>query len=179
MSIPTSLAADPASAGLEALRTANREFTRRYPGETGGRQPVHTVYGGGHLFRADTAAKLGAVARKALEEYASESTEFARAVGIPANLAKTVYERVSAKLGREPVEDFRIDFEDGYGNRPDAEEDVHVASAAREVTAGMSARTLPPFVGIRIKTFTEELYARSSRTLDIFLSSLVEASGCR
>jgi hypothetical protein len=94
-------------------------------------------------------------------------------------LAHTVYARVVEKLRREPVEDFRIDFEDGYGNRPDAEEDGHAVSAAKEVAAGMKAGTLPPFIGIRIKTFSEELYARSSRTLDIFLSTLLEESGGR
>src|SRR5919107_1960674 len=94
-------------------------------------------------------------------------------------LAHKVYARVVEKLRREPVEDFRIDFEDGYGNRPDAEEDGHAASAAAEVARGMEAGTLPPFIGIRIKPFTEELYARSSRTLDIFLSSLLEVTGGR
>ena len=64
MTTSVSLPAEPAAPGLDALRAANREFARRYPGEGGGRQPVHTVYGGGHLFRADTAAKLGAVARE-------------------------------------------------------------------------------------------------------------------
>jgi len=47
----------------------------------------------------------------------------------PAWLAHTIYNRVIEKLKREPVEDFRIDFEDGYGNRPDDEEDGHAASA--------------------------------------------------
>ncbi|HEX8118581.1 MAG TPA: hypothetical protein VF521_14995, partial [Pyrinomonadaceae bacterium] len=94
-------------------------------------------------------------------------------------LAHKVYGRVVEKLRREPVEDFRIDFEDGYGNRTDAEEDGHAASAAAEVARGMEAGTLPPFIGIRIKTFTEELYARSSRTLDIFLSSLLGETGGR
>jgi citrate lyase beta subunit len=94
-------------------------------------------------------------------------------------LAHTVYTRVVEKLRREPVEDFRIDFEDGYGNRPDAEEDGHADEAAREVAAGMKAGTLPPFIGIRIKPFNEELHARSIRTLDIFLSSLLEEAGGR
>jgi citrate lyase beta subunit len=92
-------------------------------------------------------------------------------------LAHKTYARVEEKLRREPVEDFRIDFEDGYGNRPDAEEDGHAEAAAREVASGMKASTLPPFIGIRIKPFTEELYARSSRTLDIFLTTLVEETG--
>jgi citrate lyase beta subunit len=91
--------------------------------------------------------------------------------------AHAVYNRVSEKLRREPVEDFRIDFEDGYGNRPDAEEDGHAASAALEVAEGMANATLPPFIGIRIKPFTEELRARSMHTLDIFVSTLVEKTG--
>ena len=52
-------------------------------------------------------------------------------------MAHTIYERVIEKLRREPVEDFRIDYEDGYGNRPDAEEDGHAAAAAAEVAEGM------------------------------------------
>ena len=94
-------------------------------------------------------------------------------------LAHTIYTRVQEKLKREPVEDFRIDFEDGYGNRPDAEEDGHAASAATEVVNGMNAGTLPPFIGIRIKPFNEELRARSMRTLDIFVSTLLEKMGGR
>jgi len=83
------------------------------------------------------------------------------------------------KLRREPVEDFRIDFEDGYGNRPDREEDGHAESAAIEVARGAQGRTLPPFIGIRIKPFNEELRARSMRTLDIFVSTLVAENGGR
>jgi citrate lyase beta subunit len=87
-------------------------------------------------------------------------------------LAYTVYTRVREKLRKEPVEDYRIDFEDGYGSRPDAEEDQHAIAAAAELAAGMSAGELPPFIGIRIKPFTEELRDRSIRTLDIFLTEL-------
>ena len=67
-----------------------------------------------------------------------------------------------------PVEDFRIDFEDGYGNRPDDEEDGHAETSAKEVAKAMAAGQLPPFIGIRVKPLTEELRARSIRTLDIF-----------
>jgi len=87
-------------------------------------------------------------------------------------LAHTIYRRVREKLRREPIEDFRLDFEDGYGNRPDDEEDGHAASAAAEISAGMNAGELPPFIGIRLKPFTEELRDRSIRTLDIFLTEL-------
>jgi citrate lyase beta subunit len=91
-------------------------------------------------------------------------------------LAHTIYRRVRDKLKREPIEDFRLDFEDGYGNRSDEEEDGHAASAAAEVVAGMNAGELPPFIGIRVKPFTEELRDRSIRTLDIFLTALSEKS---
>ncbi len=102
--------------------------------------------------------------------------ETARRENRPAWFAHTVYRRVREKLQHEPVEDFRIDFEDGYGNRPDEEEDGHAAAAADEVSAGMNAGELPLFLGIRIKPLTEELRARSIRTLDIFLTQLASKS---
>lgn len=188
------------------LRQANEEFSRHYPGETGRRQPVHTVYGGAHLFKSDSAKRLGSLARRSLDQFAPDFLAFARAIDLPgaselpetvdeanelvsflknepeqarkekkaAWLAYTIYRRVTEKLQREPVEDFRIDFEDGYGNRPDDEEDGHAASAAEETAEGSKNGTLPPFIGIRIKPFNEELRARSFRTLDIFISTLVE-----
>jgi citrate lyase beta subunit len=191
------------------LGAANRAFVDDYPGETGRRQPVHTVYGGAHLFKSDSAPRLGKVAERALIENASDFVVFARAIGLPLSddlpdvldyatglkhrlesepeavreenkaawLAYTIHSRVQEKLKREPVEDFRIDFEDGYGNRPDAEEDGHAESAAMEVVKGMQAGTLPPFIGIRIKPFNEELRARSMRTLDIFVSTVAAESG--
>src|SRR5690349_822275 len=206
-----SLSEDVLKPVIDRLRDANVLAARNYPGETGRRQPVHTVYGGAHLFRADTAKRLGQVAERALTENAPDFVVFARAIGLPLSeelpdvldyatglkhrldtdaeswrvenkaawLAHTIYTRVQEKLKREPVEDFRIDFEDGYGNRPDAEEDGHAESAALEVAKDMEASTLPPFIGIRIKPFNEELRARSMRTLDIFVSALVQKTGGR
>lgn len=149
-------------------------FASRYPGESPRRQPVHTVYGGAHLFKSDTAPRLGALAMRSFETYAPDAQTFARALGLPDKLAETIYERVREKLAREAVEDFRIDFEDGYGTRSDAEEDGHAVSAALEVAKGLEAGTLPPFIGIRVKTFSEELHTRSIRTLDLFLTALAE-----
>jgi hypothetical protein len=154
-----------------ALSDANKAFMRRYPGESNRRQAVHTVYGGAHLFKADSAQKLGAVALRSLEEYASGAQTLADVLGI--STAEKIYARIVEKLRREPVEDFRLDFEDGYGNRPDEEEDGHAASAAGEVARGLAAGTLPPFIGIRIKPLNEDLRARSIRTLDIFMTALL------
>jgi len=163
---------------IEPLRQANEQFAKDYPGETGRRQPVHTVYGGAHLFKSDSAQRLGSLARRSLEQFAPDAGTFAQAIGLggDAELHATIYQRVTEKLQREPVEDFRIDFEDGYGNRPDVEEDGHAASAAAEVVTGSRNRTLPPFIGIRIKPFNEELRTRSFRTLDIFVSHLAEGN---
>ena len=186
------------------LEQAHKAFQKRYPGSTGTRQPVHTVYGGAHLFRADTARRMGEIALKSLDEFAPDYVTLAKVLALPgadrlpasgeaaetiarsiesdpdaakrenqpAWFAFTIYRRVRDKLKREPVEDFRIDFEDGYGNRPDAEEDGHAAAAAAEVAAGLNAGELSPFIGIRIKPFTEELRERSIRTMDIFLTEL-------
>jgi citrate lyase beta subunit len=175
----TTLSSDSLHGTLERLRIANLEFSRRYPGDPGNRQPVHTVYGGAHLFKADGAARLGAVALRAFDEYAPTPADLAEALGLTDELAGAIHERVAAKLRMEPVEDFRADFEDGYGNRPDAEEDGHAELVAREMAAGFKAGTLPPFIGIRIKPFTEELRDRSLRTLDLFLTALVCETGGR
>jgi citrate lyase beta subunit len=162
-----------------SLKEANKKFAARFPGESGRRQPVHTVYGGAHLFKSDTAPRLGSLSLRAFDAYAPDAETFAKVLDLPAKLSETIYERVREKLTREPVEDFRIDFEDGYGTRPDDEEDGHAISAAREVAKGLEAGTLSPFIGIRIKTFSEELHARSIRTLDLFLTALLEATGGR
>jgi len=164
---------------FDRLAAANAAVARRYPGDRDGRQAVHTVYGGAQLFKADTAQRLGALALRAMDEYAPDATTFASALGLPGPLAGPVYARVREKLGREPVEDFRIDYEDGYGNRPDAEEDGHAVSGAQELAHGIAAGTAATFGGIRIKPLSPELAARSLRTLDLFLTTFVEANGGR
>lgn len=161
------------------LAAANQEFLRTHPGETGRRQPVHTVYGGAHLFTAGLCRKMGALAERALEEYAPDAASLALAVGIPGTLARTVYTRIVEKLRREPVEDFRLDFEDGYGIRADEEEDATADSAAQEVARALAEGTLPPFSGIRVKPLNEELKARSLRTLHRFLTALLNKTGGR
>jgi len=155
------------------LQHALVPFMHRFPGNAGERQPVHTVYGGAQLFKADTTRKLGEKARSVLDEHGVDPFTFARAVGIADVHAETIWQRVVEKLGREPVEDFRVDFEDGYGNRPDDEEDRDAERVARELATGMREGTLPPFIGIRIKPFSSELFRRGIRTLDIVLTTLL------
>ena len=165
------------TACLDALNSANARVAKHFPGEMPRRQPVHTVYGGAHLFRSDSAQKLGAVALRTLREHAPDGPALGDAVGLDRDLAARIYPRVVDKLTREPIEDFRIDFEDGFGHRPDEEEDRFAQAAADEVAAGLSAGTLPPSIGIRIKPLSEELKRRSLRTFDLFLTRTLERSG--
>lgn len=169
------------SEALKSLRVplmnASRRFAERYPGDRSDRQPVHVVYGGAQLFTSSAAAKLGDRALASLEAYAPKASDLAQALRMDPQLAERVYPRIVEKLRREPVEDLRIDFEDGYGDRPDEEEDGHAISAAEALARGMAENTLPPFIGIRIKAFTPELFDRSARTLDLFVSTLLDRTG--
>jgi citrate lyase beta subunit len=145
---------------------------------TESRQPVHTVFGGAHLFRAGVVERFRALALESLDAHARDAGEFGAAFGIGSReLAERVRARVREKLVREPIEDYRIDFEDGYGVREDVEEDAHAAAAAREVAAGMAAGSLPWRVGIRVKSFSDGERERSERTLRLFLATLMGQAG--
>jgi len=163
---------------MSDLGEANAAFAARYPGDRPDRQPIHTVYGGAQLFKAETTKKLGELALRSIATYAPDAASFGEGIGVEgAELRARVHERVLAKLRREPVEDFRIDFEDGFGNRPDDEEDHHAERTAKEVARGMKAALLPPFLGIRIKPLNDEMKRRSVRTLDVFIRTLVKEAG--
>lgn len=150
------------------------------PSEVAERQPVHTVYGGAHLFGAATARRLGDIARRFMDEYAPDANALAEVVGwTDAEMADVVFDRIREKLKREPVEDFRIDFEDGFGNRPDPEEDETASAAGAATAEGLAAGALPPFIGIRIKPFTADLVERGKRTLRLYLEALTRETGGR
>src|SRR5689334_4553635 len=138
----TSLTSTELDSVAGELSAANKEFMRRYPGESDRRQAVHVVYGGAHLFKADSARRLGEVALRSLREYAPDSKSLMSALDLTIDqaLMQKIYDRIVEKLEREPVEDFRLDFEDGYGNRPDSEEDQHAHSSALEIAEGMQKR---------------------------------------
>ena len=189
------------------LSEANVAFQKLYPGDRPERQPVHTVYGGANLFKYNSAKLLGQRALESFKTYAPDFLSFGKVFKLkgidqldasaseenvrveyeqlsselkrkhPARLAYEVYTKVQRKLEQEAIEDFRIDFEDGYGNRSNEEEDATAIEVAKEVAHGMKENTLPPFIGIRIKPFTEEMKERGLRTLDLFISTLVKETG--
>ena len=124
----------------------------RYPGERPGRQPVHTVYIPAD--RIDGFREWGPLALAALDTYP------------PLPFPSALADRVRAKLATEPIEDLRIDFEDGYGVRDDDQEDTAVRAAVAVLADGPR----PPFLGLRIKSLEAATRRRSLRTLDLFLS---------
>ncbi|MCG8915929.1 aldolase/citrate lyase family protein [Actinokineospora sp. PR83] len=147
--------------GPDAARAA------RYPGDPGTRQPVHTCYVPADKVTDDTPAAWGAAALAALDEHAPDAAALAEVLGLDPDLAGAVHERVRAKLATEPVEDLRVDFEDGYGTRADADEDADAVRAA-----DLLARWSLASAGIRMKSFdTEALLHRGLRTLDLVLTT--------
>jgi len=201
------LSSDRTSGILNKLADANHSFETIYPGKSLYRQPVHTIYGGAHLFTADTAQKMGKLAKKSMTDFAPNFVSFAQALELsgaqslpkkfseindlvsnseqngvdPENfslwLAWRVYGQVCKKINREAVEDFRLDYEDGFGIRSDEEEDAVAEQGAKEVAVGMKQKTLPPFIGIRIKPLNSEFGERGIRTLSIFVSTLLAETG--
>ncbi|WKX73619.1 aldolase/citrate lyase family protein [Streptomyces sp. XD-27] len=160
-----------------SLAAVDAELAARYPGDPGTRQPVHTVYVPADAFTAGTIREWGDQALAALDAHAPDAAALAAVLGLPGELAEPVHARVRAKLEREPVEDLRIDFEDGYGPRPDAEEDAAAARAARLVAEAYAQGTAAPYMGIRMKCMEAAVRDRGIRTLDIFLTGLTEAGG--
>ena len=137
-------------------------------------QPLQTLYVPADRVTATTAVEFGAEALRLLDEHAPDAASFESAFGVDAAVAERTRARVRAKLERAPVEDLRVDFEDGYGARPDDEEDRHAEATARAVRAARADETAPPSFGLRVKSFADGAEGRSLRTLDTFLTTLTE-----
>ena len=183
MTPPVPSTADPEGiSGLsdrldERLADADAALAHDYPGERGTRQPVHTVYVPADRYTATTVADWGREALSALDAHGASPTQLAEAAGMPLELTAAVYPLVRRKLETEPIEDLRIDLEDGYGAHPDADEDAVVVAAARALSRSVEEGTAAPFHGIRFKSFEAPTRRRGLRTLDLFLGELVGAGG--
>ena len=156
------------------LADTDRLLERGYPGDDGSRQPVHTVYVPADRFGPDFTADWGAQALAATDAHGGLE-RLGTLLGQDPELAAAVAPRVRAKLSHEPIEDLRLDFEDGFGDRGDDAEDAAAVAAASAVAAAASAGSAPPFIGIRFKCFEAPTRARGLRTLDLFVSGLAAA----
>ncbi|MEN8583673.1 aldolase [Arthrobacter sp. KBS0703] len=156
------------------LAATDRLLERNYPGDDGTRQPVHTVYVPADRFTPSLAADWGAQALSTAAAHGGLA-RLGALLGQDGDLAASVASRVEAKLSSEPIEDLRLDFEDGFGDRGDDAEDAAAVSAASAVAAAVAAGSAPPFIGIRFKCFEAPTRARGLRTLDLFVSGLAAA----
>jgi citrate lyase beta subunit len=170
---PSLSAADLAAIDAQ-LAATDQLLERNYPGDDGTRQPVHTVYVPADRFTPSFAADWGAQALTTAEAHGGLE-KLGALLGQDAELAGAVAPRVQAKLESEPIEDLRLDFEDGYGDRGDEAEDAAAVAAARAVSEAVAAGTAPPFIGIRFKCFEAPTRARGLKTLDLFVSTLAQA----
>lgn len=152
----------------QALIEVDAQLARDYPGESGTRQPVHTVYVPADRFTADLPREWSAQALAGLAEQLPDPTALAEVLDLAEPVAAEVFPRLRAKLAAEPIEDLRIDFEDGYGARPDAEEDAAAEQAGRQLAA-----LALPFGGLRCKSLEPTTRHRAVRTLDLFLAGLL------
>lgn len=162
-----------ALAGLDRLLAdADADLAVRYPGQRPGRQPVHTGYVPADQMRPGLAASWGAQAATVLADCAPDQAAFAAAMGQPPAMAGQVRPLVLAKLAAEPVEDLRIDFEDGYLA---GEEDADARAAAEALAQDAAAGQAPPFTGLRCKSLEPASRGRAVRTLELFLEALLGA----
>jgi hypothetical protein len=159
-------------ADLDAgLAEADARVVPLDPGDTGTRQPVHTVYVSALRFHADLLSAWGSAALQVLAEHAGGPDGMADAFGVED--LPGLHDRVVGKLDREPVEDLRIDFEDGYGTPGDGTEDADALTAAQALAWALNRGKAPSCVGIRCKSLDRATRRRGLRTLDLFLAGLL------
>jgi citrate lyase beta subunit len=141
-----------------------------FPGERPIRQPVHTCYVPADAVVPGLAGVWGEAALAALDEHGLPD------LGLDPALVEQVLPRVRAKLATEPVEDLRVDAEDGYRGGPDAE-DNDVRAAAAVLAADALAGAAPTWLGIRAKSLELGTRHRGVRSLDLFLATLGKSYG--
>jgi citrate lyase beta subunit len=131
------------------------------------------------LFRADTAQRVGALALASLDRYAPRPEDLLGCVReeVPPDLAVAVHRAVRERLVQRPVDDYRIDFEDGFGPRSDDEEDREARRVSRELSQGMATGTLPRGIGVRVKSLEPATAERSLATLEAVVSTVARAAG--
>jgi hypothetical protein len=149
----------------------------QYPGEVASRQPVHTVYVPADQYRPDTPRRYGAAALDLINTHITSPSEFADQVGLTPEFIDDVFPRVLSKLSEQPIEDLRVDFEDGYGIHPDDDEDAAAHTAGRALAETAADKDAPFLTGIRIKGLQAPTRRRGLRTLDRLVAAAVEHGG--
>jgi len=169
---------ETALAGIDArLAAADAALARDYPGPAPGPQPIHTVYVPADRFSGGLASAWGRAALAAMDEHAPDAAALTGATGFGPDEVAGAWPLVRTKLRTEPIEDLRVDFEDGYGDRPDAEEDAAAKAAVAAIAADLVGIGMPRHVGLRFKSLEAPTRRRGLRTLDLVVGGLVDAGG--
>lgn len=155
----------------QRLSEVDAILATRFGGDTRGRQPVHTCYIPADRYHHLAHREWGDIALDTLMSHGKRARHFAHTIDpdsdADSDAIEQVWPAIISKLENEPIEDLRVDFEDGYGRRSDAEEDEAVARAIEGI-----ATHATPFIGARIKSFEAVTRARSLRTLEMLVAGL-------
>ena len=109
-----------------------------------------------------------------VEAHLPDAATLADVAGISPAVAQEVHPLVVAKLAAEPIEDLRIDLEDGFGDRGDEAEDATVDASLAQLLTAIGEGRATPFHGIRFKSFEAPTRRRGLRTLDRAIGVLAD-----
>ncbi len=144
------------------LDTVDAELRTRYPGPDGRVQPIHTAYVPADRATAATPAEWGAAAIELLDRHHDLLAGIDGTDALPT---------VRSRLEQQPIQDLRIDFEDGYGFRADAEEDEAATNAGTALAEWAKQPGGPTSLGIRMKGLAGTERIRALRTLELVLDA--------
>ncbi len=166
------------AAQISRLERANRSIesqARSLAPRHAHHQPSHVMYGGAHLFSENTFTRISELALAAFNFAAPTPVALSALMeGSWDNaFAQKLHTKVLNKISTDPLEDYRIDFEDGYGVRSDAEEDHHASSTATILAQLAKRGQTPRHVGFRIKPLSMAGMRRAFRTLTLFVDRFV------
>ena len=154
----------------QRLRDDDAARDRDYPGDRGLWQPVHTVYVPADRLRRTTVGDYRDHALGLMAEHDDLFREITAA-------DDRVVALVRDKLRRQPIEDLRADFEDGYGVRPDADEDKDVRKVTQVFWHLHAEEDSPGRYGVRFKSLEAQTRRRGIQTLARTLDQLRELVG--
>lgn len=173
-----------------ALATADVALATAFPGAAPRRQPVHTFYWSAARFTGATVAEMGRQALEALDRDLPDAAALADALGgvqrgdglgplLDPELAEEIYPLIRAKLETEPIEDLRIDFEDGFTQRgvAEADRDADESRHLDRVLTELDEATMPPFWGLRFKSLDPSSRVRGITTFVGFVDTWVRRYG--
>ncbi|MDJ0394101.1 aldolase/citrate lyase family protein [Rhodococcus sp. G-MC3] len=144
------------------LGPVDAALSRDFPGDRVGGQPIHTVYVAASDASVDVPQRWGSVALSLLDSNPGVVESLDTAGVLP---------RVRRILATRPIQDLRIDFEDGYGWRPDSSEDAHAREAGKTLSALAADPDGPRWLGIRAKGLAPHERRRGIRTLELVLDA--------